>query len=802
MSSFVADLRLAFRSLLRSPLLFAAAVVTLAISIGLGTAVFSVVDAVVLRPLPVADADRLLALCEADRGEQSDWCSASVLDIADVAARSRTLAVAGAARSWPFMMRTRTGAEGVRGGLATPEAFRALGVRALAGRLIEAGDAGTSWRRVVVLSNDVWRARFGAREDVIGQSLTIDDEPHTIVGILPPNTVIPRLEHVQMWRPLHFDPREEGRRDWRGFLAFARLKDGATVAEAQREVATIAAGIQRDHFPAKPGWSIRVERWQDVITGPVRGAMFLFLGAVGFLLLIGCANVANLLLARSTARQRELAVRAALGASTSRLASGALAEALVIALMGTALGVLVGWWASRLVVVLAPQGIPRIDEVGLDLRSVAFAAGLSIVATLLVGVAPAVRATRLDIRTTIGDGGRSGMGRHVRRLSAALIVGEIALAVILVTGAGLLGRSFAVLASWRPGFEQEHLMTTWLLASPGGFRTKRDVSSYFVRVVDEVRTIPSVRSVATASAGPLFGGDGEGNFTIDGRAAPEGSRQVALWYDISPGFFRTLGVPMMQGRDIEERDEDGAPLVAVVNESFVRRHLASLPPIGRTIHMAEHEADFTIVGVVKDVPPIDPGDPVPAQIFWSNRQLPRPASYLIVRTSGDPLSTAGALRTRLAAFDPTLQVSQVRTMKDWLADELVRPRFGAVLLGAFGLVALVLAAIGTYGLLAYLVAQETRQIGVRVALGARPSAIVREVLGRGMRLAGLAVALGLAGSLALTRLLDRLLAGVSPLDPISLGGSAAVLLLVAAFACVVPARRASHVDPLVALRAD
>lgn len=802
MYDLLADLRLALRSLLRSPLLLGAAVLTLAISIGLNTAVFSVVDAVVLRPLPVQNPDRLVALCEADKGEVSDWCSASIPDLMDVAARSRSLSVVGAARSWPFMMKTTDGAEGIRGGLATPEAFRAVGIRALAGRLIEKADVGKDWRRVVVLSNDVWRTRFGARMDIIGNAITLDDEPHTIIGILPPDATMPRLETVQMWRPVHFDPVDEERRDWRGFLPFARLAPGTTLDAARQEVAAIASDIQRDHFPTKAGWSIGVKRWQDVIVGSVRSSMYVFLGAVGFLLLIGCANVANLLLARSTSRRRELAVRAALGASRAQLARVVLAESLMIALIGTAAGVAVGWFSTRLVVSLAPHGIPRMQEVGLDARAVGFAAALSVLATLLVGMLPAIRATRLDLRSTIGDGGRGGMGRHTRRLSGALIVGEIALAVILVTGAGLLGRSFAILASWRPGFEQGHLLTTWLLASPGQFQKSRDISSYFVRVMDEVRTIPGVTSVGAGSAGPLFGGDGEENLTIDGRPAPAGARQVALWYDISPGYFRTIGLPVVQGRDIEDRDNEGAPRSAVVNETFVRQYLAGAEPVGRRVHMVEQQADFTIVGVVRDVPSVNPGEPVPAQIFWSNRQVPRPATYLLVRTSLDPAAMAPTLVARLKRFDATLQVTKVRTLRDWLGDELVRPRFGAVLLGAFGLVALVLAAIGTYGLLAYVVAQETRQIGVRVALGAKPSSIVGDVLGRGMKLAGLAVGIGLVGALALTRLLERLLAGVTPWDPISLGGSIVLLLLVAALACIIPARRASRVDPMEALRAD
>lgn len=801
MSEFIRDLRLALRSLLRAPLLLGAAVLTLAISIGLNTAVFSVVDAVVMRPLPVHDPASLVALCEVDAGNVSDWCGASVPNVMDVAARSHTLSVVGAARGWPFVMRTTEGAEGVRGGLASAEAFEALGVRPFLGRLIRPDDAGKSWRRVVVLSYETWRARFGAQRDVIGRAITLDDEPHEIIGVLPPNARFPRLERIDFWRPLHFDPRDEEERGWRGFQIFARLKPGISIDAAQRDVASIASDIQHTHLPDKRGWSIGVTSWQTIITGSVRTSMYLLLGAVAFLLLIGCANVANLLLSRSTSRQRELAVRAALGASSARLARVVLAESVVIAALGTALGVIVAWWSVRLVVLLAPSGIPHIDTVMVDPRALAFAILLSLVASVIVGIVPAFRAARLDLRSTIGDGGRTGVGRDTRRIGAALIVGEITLAVMLVTGAGLLGRTFAVLSSWKPGFEQEHLLTSWLLASPGRFQTKRDLWTYFERGADEVRTIPGVAAVGTASAGPLFGGDGDQEFTLDGQPAPQGTRQAVSWFDISPGYFRAIGLPIVDGRDIAPNDDDAAPNVAIVNESFVRRYFQGRPPLGRSVHMVEHKMDFTIVGVVRDVPALKPGDPIPAEIYWPNRQVPRPATYIVVRTSGDPATVASAMRARLRAFDPTLQVTQVRSMHDWLSQELVRPRFGAVMFSAFGVVALILAAIGTYGLLAYAVAQETRQLGVRLALGATPHVVMREVLGRGMRLAGIAVVLGLAGSVALSRVLQGLLAGVSAVDPISLGGSMATLLAVAALACWIPARRAARVDPVEALRA-
>jgi len=803
MASFRNELRMAWRALIAHRGVTLVAIATLALTIGLNTAVFSIVNAVVLQPLPFTDPDRLVALCEVDRGEQTDWCSASVPDVYDVAERVPGIAVAGVARSWPFILRTADGASGIRGGLATPEAFQALGVAPMLGRFIERSDLGDNWNRVVVLSNETWRSRFGARPDIVGQSIVLDDEPHTVIGVLPPDIRVPRLEGVQMWRPIHFDPRAEDRRDWRGFLAFVRLREGARFEAVQREVADVATAIQQEHFPDKAGWTIGVTTWQDVIVGAIRRTMYLFVGAVAFVLLIGCANVANLLLAQATMRRREFAVRAALGASRLRLARGLLVESLMLAVAGGVAGLAVGAWCSRLAVALAPQGIPRIDQVSLDPIVFAYVAGVAVLTTLLVGIAPAIRATRFDLQHALVEGGRGGTSHHAARLAPALIVGQIALAVVLVTGAGLLGRSFMTLLRWEPGFEQEHLLTTWTLASTGQFQRAAQVADYFARAEDELRSIPGVVSVGAGSAGPLFGGDGDQQFTLDGQPPrPDGPRQAAAWFDISPTYFRTLGVPVMRGRDISTSDAIGTPLVAVVNETFVRRFLGDTDPLGRRVHMAVHDQDLTIVGVVRDIPPVNPGNVTPPQIFWSNRQVPRPATYLLVRVTGDPAVAGRTVRDRLRAFDPSLQVTAVRSMHDWLSGELTRPRFSAVLLGTFGVMALLLSAIGTYGLVSYTVARQRKEIGVRMALGARVGTIVGEVLGRGLRLAAIAVVLGVAGSMAMTRLLASQLAGVTATDPLTFAGSVALLLVAATLASVIPARRASRVDPMEALRVD
>jgi putative ABC transport system permease protein len=479
-----------------------------------------------------------------------------------------------------------------------------------------------------------------------------------------------------------------------------------------------------------------------------------------------------------------------------------LLESLLLALGGAAGGLAVAWATMRAFVGLAPRGIPRIDEVGLDGRVLAFTLAVSAVTTLLVGMAPALRATKVDLNRTLSEGGRSGTSRRANRIGGLLIVGEIALAVVLVTGAGLMGRSFATLLGWNPGFEQDHLVTAWAFTSSGKFERGEQIAELFARAEEELRTIPSAVTVGAGSAGPLFGGDGEMSFRIDGRAAPDdGSRQTALWYDVSPGYFPTFGIPVVLGRNISDRDVYAGPKVAVVNERFARRYLGGRP-LGRRIHMAEYDAEFEVVGVVADVPPVRPGDEVPAQIFWSNRQMPRWATYFVLRTAGQPGAVARVIADRLHVVDPDMQVSQVRTMREILARELVRPRFAVALLGTFGALALLLAAIGTYGLLTYTVEGRSKEFGIRMALGAAPSTIVGEVVRRGLRLAAFAAAIGIIASLMLTRLLASQLAGVRPNDPATLLGSAGVLVLVAVMASLIPATRASRVNPIVALRAD
>ena len=799
MRGFLSDLRQAVRTLRTQRAFSLTVVLTLALGIGMTTAIFSVVDGIVLRPLPFPAAGRLVSICEQYPGATPDWCSISPPNVEDIAVRSRTIEAVGIARSWPYHLLTASGNEAVSGGLATPGIFAALGVRPVLGRMIQSSDLIGRQSTVALLTWDFWQTRFSGDPGAVGRVMVLDGEPVTIVGILPRGFRMPIIDSPVLWRPLHIDPRDEAHRDWHGFVAFARLRSGASLAALRSELAAIAVPIRRAHFAATQGWGFTAVRLQDLIVGGVRPILLLFLIGALVVLLIGCAHVANLLLARGERKARETALRSALGASRARIARITLVESLVLALMGATLGLVLASWASSAFKALAPDSLPRIDDVRMDVRVLGFAVALALLTTIVFGLLPAIRSARVGIARVLREGGH-GAVRGPGRLGRALVVGELALASILVTSAAILVHSFAVLTAWNPGFEREHLLTFSLFAPEPTF-THAMIPALWDRIESELRTIPGVQGVGSASAGPLFGGgDGESEVALDGRPGPE--HATVEYYDVSPGYFAALGVPVVRGRPLDSRLRMDAPPEALINETAARRYWPGADAIGKRMTVAAQKADFTIVGVVRDVPALDPTAPVKPQIYWSNRQLPRGFSYFLVRTSVPPQSVAAVVRDRLRLVHRDLRPSNMLTMDDLLGVRVHTPRFDMLLFLAFGSAALLLAAIGTYGLLAYVVSQRTREIGIRIALGAPAVRVIGVVVRQGLVLALTGVLVGAAGSLLVARTMASIAIGVSPVDPMMLLASAAVLLLVATVASLVPARRATSVDPALALLAE
>jgi putative ABC transport system permease protein len=799
MQNLFADLRHALRSL-RSHLAFTAtAVLTLALGIGATTTIYGIVDGIVLRPLPYPDADRLITICEQFPGRSPDWCSISPPNAADIGARAKSIAAIGIGRSWPYHLATADGSEAVNGGIVTPELFRALGVRPALGRLFDRSDLIGRESDVAILSYEMWQTRFGAAGDVVGRRVVLDGKPVTVVGVLPADFQLPKFPRISLWRTLHINPTDEENREWRGFVAYGLLRQGISLPTARAELSGIATQLRREHFANVQHWDLQVESLQDLVVGGVRPVLLLFLTAVSLILVIACANVANLLLARAGTRARELALRAAVGASRWRLVRALLVESFVLAVSGALVGVLIAEWGTVAFKALAPAGIPRLANVQVDGRVLAFALTLSIATTLLFGLAPALFASRSDLAGTLREGGRGSSAGSA--LSArVLVVGELALALVLLTGAGLLTRSFIARTAWNPGFERDHLMTFSLFAPDDRYKGRVAVGTLLRQVEHELGGGPGVVSVASASGGPLLGGDGASDVTYSNRTGV--ARAPAAWFDMSPSYFATLGVPIVNGRGLSETDAPDTPMVAVVNETLARKLWPGDSPLDKQLSLFTDRMHVRVVGVVRDVAPATPGAPVQPEVYWSNRQEPRSFTYFVLRTSVSPASVMSDVRARLHAIDSSLRPSNVGTMSDLVAAELRAPRFQMLLLGAFGLVALLLAAVGTYGLFAYRVSRRTREIGIRIALGALGRHVVASILKDGLTLAAVGMVIGVGASLLAGRAMQGIAVGVSAFDPLTIASGCVVLIAVVIAACLGPARRAARVDPAVTLTAE
>jgi putative ABC transport system permease protein len=790
------DIRYAIRSLGKSPGLSLLVVLNLALGIAGSTAIFSLLWGVVLSPLPFPHPDRLMRLCEVDETVAS-FCVASVPDLTDLAARSHSFETLGAGRLMAMLLRTSTGVESVNGVLTTPGFLRALGVKPFRGRLIEESDVNGT--KVAVLAYGFWQTWAGGDAAAIGRTITLDNQPYTVVGVLPRAT-IPELESAKVWVPIPFDPLDKEARGWRGFIGLGRLRPGIDARAAQKEVQAVFARIAQEHPETHKGWSLRIVSLRDQLVGAVRSTLYLFMAAVLLVLLIACTNVANLLLARAAGRRREIALRSSLGATPRRLVLQLMTESLILAAVGGAAGLLLAGWGLKVFLALAPKGLPRLEEVAINGPVLAFAVLITLSTSLLSGLWPALRAIRVDLVTQLKEGAPSTFGGPASRARAGLVVAEVSLALTLMIGTGLLTRSLATAGEWNGGFEHEHLLSLWLLPLDSKYPDKPRVSQLYQRIEAEVAALPSVISVGAASAGPLFGGRETEAFLAAGRpAAPV----VARWFDVGPSYFQTLGLKLEKGRFFDEHDRLEAPRVAIVNATFARRAWPGVNPIGQRLQgKDEHKTPMEVVGVVADVKPLTPDGAREPEIYWPYRQEPRWATYLVVRTSSDPSKLAGVVRARLRQIDPDLDVEQVATFSDLMRKSLAGPFFQTTLVNVFALIALALVIGGTYGVLSHAVAQQTREIGLRMALGAGRPDIFRQIVGRALRMVGLGILVGLAAAASVTRLLRGMLYGVAPTDPATFLGMTVLLLLVALLAAWIPARRATRIDPLIAIKGE
>jgi putative ABC transport system permease protein len=799
------DLHLAFRGLRRRPGFAAAVVATLALGIGGNVALFSVVDGVLLRPLPYPDPDRVVIAWENDRLRGTDREGASAPDYLDLVEQSRSFETMAARTRQNRTLGTAAEPVHVSSARVTSTYFPLLGVRAVLGRTFDAADEQPGVQPVLVLTEGLWRERFAAEPAVVGRSVLLDGTPATVVGVVPDRATVPGLDE-EMFEPLAFGANERNR-GMHNFRVFARLKPEATVATAQADASAVMARLEKTYPDDNEGRGAWVRPLVDEVVGGARPALLLLFGAVALLLLMASASAANLVLARGISRERELAVRTSLGAEPLRVFRLLFTESLLLAMLGGALGTLLAAGVVALVRVLGPEDLARLQECTVDGRALLFALLASLSCTLVFGALPALRGARSAPAAALKDGGRvaGASGLRARRF---LVAFELAAAVVLVVGAGLLVRSFSNLRRVDPGYDPRNLLLAHLsLTGPGyAFPKGWPVLAWpaYTTFADSLRerleAQPGVLGVAFAHQGPADPGWTTG-VTVEGRPAPPpGQQDEASYRPVSPGYFRTLGVPFRRGREFGRFDGPGAPPVAVVNEAFAARHFPGEDPVGRRIVVFRVPRE--IVGVAGDerFEGIEAG-PAPA-MYLPIDQNPQPSVTVAIRTAGGPLSAAPALRAALRATDPTLALFEVETAEGSLEGSLRQRRFVLVLLGGFAAVALLLAAVGTYGVVSFAVGERTREVGVRVALGARPAHVFGLVVRQGMTLAGVAVGLGVLGALALGRVMENLLFGVGARDPLTLATVAAGLLLTAFAASALPALRATRVDPVRALRLE
>lgn len=810
------DVTYAVRGLVRRPTFAAVAVLVVALGIGAATAIFSVLDTLVIRALPYEDADRIVTIWEENTrsgGGREDVAPADFLDWREQARSFEAIAAFD-----PYSLDLTGGEhpEVVYAARVTEAFFEALGSGALHGRTFVADDFGAAGGRVVVLSHSLWERRFGADPGLVGRSLTLDGEPYTVVGILPPSFdpyFQPSVRSREAWIPLVLQEWEAEERGSRWWSVVAKLRSDVPLERAQAEMDAISARLAQDHPETNAGIQAVLVPLRDHLVGDARTALYVLQGAVIFLLLIACANLASLFLARGTEREGEFAVRAALGAGRSRMLRQLLVESGVVAVAGGLLGVGLAYWAVDLIAMLGPVDVPRLDEVRVNGRVLVFAVALCGLTAIVAGLAPALHFSRPDLGASMKEGRTSTAGAARQRLRGGMVVAEVALSLVLVVGAGLLARSFVRLLGVDPGFDRDNVAVAQVFRYVDD-ETPEERRAFFRRAIERIDALPGVRSAAAVSAFPFIEAniDVQQSFRVAGRSEPRrGEAPNAFVAVATPDYFRTMGIPLLEGRALEPTDDAEAPPVAVVTEALARRQWPGESPVGQHVRFVDDQdsdrrADdarwIEIVGVVGHVrhDGLD-RDPRP-ELFLPQEQTNMGSMTFVARTDRDPAALLEPMRQAIWALDPLQTIYRSATLDELVSKSVAGRRFNLWLLGSFAAIALILAAVGIYGVVSYSTRTRAHEFGVRMALGAGTRDVVREAMSRGVRLATLGVALGLVGALGVTRALRGLLYGVSAADPLTFLAVALLLLGVALGATWFPARRATRVDPAVSLRVE
>ena len=792
------EVRHCLRSLGKSPGFAILAILALALGIGANTAIFSVVSGVLLRPLAYGDPDRLVTILHFGQDPVSPD------DYLDWRKQSRSFEQMGAAQVWSGALTGRDNAEVLSGMEVSPNIFSVLGVPALRGRTFETGDDRPGHGHVAVLSYQLWQRRFGGDPKIIGQQVTLNGESYTVNGVMPESFHFAPFwaTNVEVWVPLLLDKRLNDR-GGRSLRIFARLRDGVPLAQAQADIDVICSRLAAEYPATNAGMTAQVVPLREQVVSNIRPTLLVLLGTVGFVLLIACSNVANLMLVRANGRMKETAVRLALGSSRWRVIRQSLVESLLLSLAGAVLATVIASWGIRgLIASLPAKSLPRLDEVGIDKTVLAFTALIALLTGVVCGLAPALRAFRTDLQETLKSGGRgSTAGRSEHRTRALLVISEVALALMLLVGAGLMLRTFERLQAVDPGFDPHHVLTLEVAAGGKSYRTGPSRIRFFDQLRPRLEALPGVESISFINHLPISGDVWTLGIIIYGRPdPPPGQQPTAAYRVVQPGYFRTMKIGMLQGRDFNNHDLRDTTPVAIVNEALAKHHWPGENAMGQRLRLGPNW--LTIVGVIKNVKQTDWTDNPNDEIYLPYAQSDAQFGYmtLVMRAHGDPLALAKPVEEQVRSLDKDVPIAHVQSMEQVIADKLWRGRLAMTLLGLFAIVAVTLAALGIYGAISYSVSQRTGEIGIRMALGAASGDVLRMVLRQGLLTIGAGIALGLCGAWILTRTMASLLYGVSATDPITFVAVPLLLTALSAVACCLPAMKASKIDPVTALK--
>jgi len=816
MDTLIQDIRYGFRSLLKSPGFTVVAVITLALGIGANSAIFSIVNGLLLRPLPYRDSERLAIIWTHSPGANVDQDWPSPGQYSAVVSNNSVFEEIAIAQGSNLILTGMGAPERIGVVRTSSNMFSILGAKPELGRIFLSEEDVGEKPTTVILSYGLWQKRFGGDQNAIGQVLRLSGENYTVVGVMPADfslgyEVMPTVGSVQeaeMLLPLPMDAETYNNHGDENYNMLARLKPGATIAQAQAELDAVVVGLQQqfpDNYPPSRRFSYSVRPLLEQVVGDVRPALFVLLGAVGCVLLIACANVANLLLARAAVREKEIAIRTALGANRWRVVRQLLTESVMLAVLGGALGLVMAVWSLDGLRLLNPGNIPRLQNIRIDGRVLAFTFAAALLTGILFGLAPALRGSRVNLSETLKEGGRSLVASGNHRLRNLLVIAEMALSLVLLICAGLLIRSFMRVQQVEPGFAAQNVLSLRLSVVGTAYIEETRRLIFYQQLWERIKQLPGVEETGGASVLPLSGGVGWGSITIEGYD-PAATGQDAIQADLriaSVGYFETLKVPLIRGRFFNEQDKKDSLKVVIIDENMARTYWPGADPIGKRLKLggvASNSPWLTVVGVVANVKQYALDTNSRVALYTPHLQVPIATMYVTMRTTGDPRSIAAAVTDEARAMDANVPVFDVKTMEQRLSESLARRRFAMLALGLFAVVAMLLAVVGIYGVMSYSVAQRTREIGIRVALGAKTRDVLKLIIRQGMLLAAIGVGIGLVAAILATRVMASLLFGVSPTDPATFALIAVLLAGVALLACYVPARRAAKVDPMVALR--